>query len=138
MNFSDAVRNAVRYFMFKAFTPTPVYTLCKTVHIPWLTSALNNTTIAFESLREHMLDIISDARAAETPGAKARTDHPASQDMTRPKEIKSGLLTNLMTANTVYNEGNVAGEKSKALTDEDLLSNTFVRSKTLSTKACRI
>ena len=63
MNFSKALRSTVNYLFFKALTPTRVYTLSQKIYIPWLTPALNNTTMAFDSLRKHMLEIVSDARA---------------------------------------------------------------------------
>jgi cytochrome P450 len=43
--------------------------------------------------------------------------------MTGPKEIKAGLLANLVEANMAYN---VASEKKRTLTDGELLSNTFI------------
>jgi hypothetical protein len=132
MNFTKAIKTTISYLFLKAFTPTRVYTLSQKIHIPWLTSALNNTTNAFESLRKHMLEIVSDARAAGTPGAKPNIAYPASQGKSGPKGIKYGLLANLVEANMVYGEDNVAGEKTRTLTDEELLSDTFVRSKNLS------
>ena len=82
-----------------------------------------------------MLEIVSDARAAGTPGAKPNmTSSSSSQGNSRENGIEYGLLANLVEANMVYDEGNVAGEKPRTLTDEELLSDTFVRSKNLSAK----
>ena len=135
MNFTKAIKTTISYLFLKAFTPPRVYTLSQKIHIPWLTSALNNTTNAFESLRKHMLEIVSDARAASTPGAKPNmTSSSSSQGNSRENGIEYGLLANLVEANMVYDEGNVAGEKPRTLTDEELLSDTFVRSKNLSAK----
>ena len=136
MNFTKAIKTTISYLFLKAFTPTRVYTLSQKIHIPWLTSALNNTTNAFESLRKHMLEIVSDARAAGTPGAKPNIAYPGSSSQGKSKEkgIEYGLLANLVEANMVYDEDNVAGEKPRTLTDEELLSDTFVRSKNLSAK----
>jgi len=86
--------------------------------------------MAFESLRGHMLEIIFDARTARTQGVKAGIANPASQGTTRRKEIKSGLRANLVEANMIYNMDDVAGEKSRMLTDDELLSDTFVSPKT--------
>lgn len=134
MNFSKALRSTVNYLFFKALTPTRVYTLSQKIYIPWLTPALNNTTMAFDSLRKHMLEIVSDARAMRSLGANAGTIYRASQGTTRPEEIKPGLLANLVEANMAYTEDNITGQKSRMLTDEELLSNTFVRSKALSSE----
>lgn len=129
MNFTKAIKTTISYLFLKAFTPIHVYTLSQKIYIPWLTPALNNTTNAFESLRKHMFEIVSDARAAGAPGAKPNIAYPASQGKLG---IKYGLLANLVGANMVYDEDNVAGEKVRTLTDEELLSDTFVRSKSLS------
>ena len=131
MGFTEAIRSTVHYFFLKLLTPTYVFTLSQKIHIPRLTPALNNTRIAFESLRGHMLEIITDARTAETPGAKARTGHSTSRETTNQKEIKFGLLANLVEANMAHHEDNATSEKRRTLTDEELLSDTFVRAKTL-------
>jgi len=135
MSFSKALRSTVNYLFLKSLTPTYVHALSQKIYIPWLTPALRNTTLAFESLRNHMLEIVSDARAVRNPGVKARSAYIASQGTTRPAEIIPGLLTNLVGANTVFGEDNLAGEKSKTLTDGELLSNTFVRIKSFHLKA---
>jgi hypothetical protein len=132
MNISKALRTTANSLLLKAVTPAFVHTLCQTIHIPWLTLSLNNMTLAFESLRKHMLEVISDARAKGTPGAKTKTPCSAPKETAGPKEIKSGLLANLVEANMAHNEDSVPGEKSKTLTDAELLSDTFVCSKTLS------
>lgn len=79
-----------------------------------------------------MLEIVSDARAVRDPGAKARSGYMGT---TRPMEIIPGLLTNLVGANMAFGEESLAGEKSKTLTDGELLSNTFVRPKHFHLKA---
>jgi hypothetical protein len=132
INLSKALKTPTNYLLLKALTPTFVHTLCQTIHIPWLTQALNETTLALESLRGHMLEIVSDDRAERTPGGKMETTYPASKGTKRPKEIKSGLLANLVEVNMAHNEDNVPGEKSKTLTDAELLSDTFVCSQTVS------
>jgi hypothetical protein len=77
-----------------------------------------------------MLEIVSDARALGTTGSRESPAYPAWQGTTGYK-INSGLLANLVEANTVYGQDNFIGEKKKTLTEEELLSDTFVRSKTL-------
>jgi hypothetical protein len=134
MSFSKAIKTAIHSLVLKAYIPPCVYTLSKRIYIPWLTTALKNTTIAFESLRTHMLEIVSDARAAGTAGPKARTPYPTSQETTRSKNVKSGLLANLVEANMVYHEDTAAGEKRRTLSDDELLSDTFVCSQTLFSK----
>jgi hypothetical protein len=123
MDFSKALRTTVHYLFLKSLTPTCIHALSEKIYIPWLSPALRNTTFAFESLRNHMLEIVSDARAVRNVGAKA---YMASQGATRSREIIPGLLTNLVGANMAFGEDNLA-EKSKTLTDGELLSNTFVR-----------
>jgi len=134
MSFAKAIKTAIHSLFLKAYIPPCVFTLFQMIHIPWLTPALNNTTMAFESLRSHMLEVVSDARAARTSGAKAGTAYPTSQGTTRPKEIKSGLLANLVEANTGYEDDNVAGEKRRTLTDDELLSDTFASFLALSSR----
>jgi len=134
MNFSVAIKTTIRYLLLKALTPTRMYTLSQTIYIPWLTSTLNNTTNAFESLRKHMLEIVSDARALGTTGSRESAAHSALQGTTGYK-INSGLLANLVEANTFYGGDNSIGKKSRTLTEEELLSDTFVRSKTLSAES---
>ena len=133
MNFSVAIKTTIHSLLLKVLTPTCVYTLSQTIHIPWLTSVLNNTTNAFESLRKHMLEIVSDARALGTTGSRESAAHPAWEGTTGYK-INSGLLANLVEANTVYGENDFIGKKNRTLTEEELLSDTFVRSKTPSTE----
>ena len=133
MNFAVAIKTTIHYLLFKVLIPTHMYTLSQTIHIPWLTSALNNTTNAFESLRKHMLEIVSDARALGTTGSRESAAHPARQETTGYR-INSGLLANLVGANTVYGDDNLISEKRRTLTEEELLSDTFVRSRTLSAK----
>jgi len=133
MGFTQAIRSTVHYFFFKLLMPTCAYTLSQKMHIPWLTQALNKTTIAFESLRTHMLEMVTEAPATnlETPRAKARAGNPTLQGTTSPKEIKFALLANLVKENMAYHEDNAMSEKQKTLTDEELLSDTFVRAQTL-------
>jgi hypothetical protein len=95
-------------------------------------------TLAFESLRGHMLGVVSDARAEGTPGAKTENAYPASKGTAGPKEIKAGLLANLVEANMAHNEDSVPGEKNKTLSDAELLSDTFVLLKPFYPKVSRI
>lgn len=134
MNFLVALKTTIGSLLFKVLIPTHVYTLSQKIYIPWLTSALNNTTNAFESLRKHMLEIVSDARALGTTGSRESAVYPAWQGTTGYK-VKSGLLANLVEANTAYGEGVFIGEKRRTLTEEELLSDTFVRSKTFSAES---
>jgi len=132
MNFKKAIKTTISCLFLKAFTPPRIYTLSEKIYIPWLTPALNNTRNAFESLRKHMLEIVSDARAAVgTPGGKPSIAYPASQGK-KQNGIKSGLLANLVEANMVYGDDNVTNEKRRTLSDEELLSDTFVCLKSLS------
>lgn len=128
MGFTEAIRGTIRYFFLKLLAPPWAYTLTQKIYIPWLTEALNNTKLAFQSLRRHMLEMISDARAVEFQGVKARSGHLTSQRLT---EIKSALLGNLVKANMAYHEENPASKERKTLTDEELLSNTWVLAKHL-------
>jgi hypothetical protein len=130
MDFSKALRSTVHYLFLKSLTPTFIHALSEKIYIPWLSPALRNTTFAFESLRNHMLEIVSDARAVRNAGSKA---YIASHGTARSREIIPGLLTNLVGANMAFGEDNLA-EKSKTLTDGELLSNTFVRTKPLHLK----
>ncbi|KIM46888.1 hypothetical protein M413DRAFT_440460 [Hebeloma cylindrosporum] len=125
MNFAMALKTTIHCLFVKALTPTPMYALSHKIYIPWLSSVLNDTTNAFESLRKHMLEIISDARAAGTTESRQNIGYPARQETTGYK-IQSGLLANLVEANTFSGEDNFTGDKGRTLTDEELLSDTFI------------
>lgn len=91
----------------KILTPNWIYALSGYIQIPYVSPALRHTREAFEELRHHMLDVVSSARAW-VAGGKAET-------------MDAALLKNLVEANMAQ-EGDY-----KRLTDEELLSNTFVR-----------
>jgi hypothetical protein len=108
MAFQPAISTAIRLLLLKALTPTWVYGLSGYIYLPFITPILDKTSTSFAAVRGHMLEVISLARAWIADGKITSMD--------------AGLLRNLVEAN-MSNEG----ELDKGyLSDEDLLSDTFV------------
>ena len=75
-------------------------------HVPFLSPLFQGIAVAFEDLKSHMLDMVSEARAWAITGGSGRSN--------------AALLRNLVEAN-LKQEGD-----TKGLSDEELLSNVFV------------
>jgi len=111
--FKPAITTALRLLLPKALIPTWVYRLSDYIHLPYITPILNKTTISFEALRGHMLEVISLARAWIADGKTTAMD--------------AGLLRNLVEANMSHD----GGLDTRYLSDDELLSDTFVGSTVL-------
>jgi hypothetical protein len=103
-----AITTALRYLLLKALIPTWIYSLSSHIHLPYVTPILERTRTSFEAVREHMLEMISLARAWVADG--------------RTTSMDAGLLRNLVEANMSNDEMT----DKVYLSDEDLLSDTFV------------
>lgn len=96
----------------KVLTPNAFYAI--PLRIPWLTHELEVAKVAFDNLRVHMLDLVSAARSNE--GA-------------RGANILNRLVqaNDAMQADVMKEAGKIEGKK--ILTDEEMLSDVFVRSR---------
>ncbi|RDB30006.1 hypothetical protein Hypma_014135 [Hypsizygus marmoreus] len=103
--FRPAVISTLDNLFTKVLTPTWIYDLSDRVYLPFITPTLNETREAFEALRLHMLDVISQARDWIAGGKAASMD--------------AALLRNLVEANADGSASN------KRLSDDELLSDTF-------------
>jgi hypothetical protein len=109
MAFKPAITTALRLLLLKALTPTWVYGLSGYIHLPYITPILDKTSSSFEAVGGHMLEIISLARAWIADGKTTSLD--------------AGLLRNLVEANMSHD---VALDKGRHLSDDELMSDTFV------------
>ena len=90
----------------KALTPNFMYNLPFGLRIPWFSDELDLSTLAFSSMKKHMLEIVADARSDSEEGSQ-------------------NLLRRLVKANDALQAA--GGEAAKGtLTDEELLGNIFV------------
>jgi cytochrome P450 len=96
---------------FKILTPSWAVAILSRIHVPYLTSRVKETKLAFEELRSYMLDIIASARDAITNG-----------NGNIMGEAAPALLRNLVEANIAQE-----GSSNRRLTDDELLSDVFVR-----------
>lgn len=100
---------ALAHLFIKALTPKWVFALSARVHLPYLGQILTDTEEAFEALRAHMVELVSLSRAWVVGGKVSNMD--------------AGLLRNLVEANMTQADD----VHHKRLTDDELLSNIFVR-----------
>jgi len=91
----------------KVLIPDWIHDLSNRVYIPFISPHLAETRESFDSLRMHMLDVVGLARDWIAGGKATPMD--------------AGLLRNLVEANMSKEEG------KRHLSDDELLSNTFVR-----------
>lgn len=94
----------------KVLTPKWLILFASYIHVPYLSRRLEDTETAFEELRGHIMELVSDMRADIVHGVN---------DM--HSGLNAALLKNLVEAN-MGQEGD-----NKRLTDDELLSNIFVR-----------
>ncbi|KAF5379088.1 hypothetical protein D9615_005915 [Tricholomella constricta] len=104
--FRPAVTATLHHVITKAVTPTWLSNLSDRLYLPLITPLLNEARGSFDALRLHMLEVISLARAWIAGGKASNMD--------------AALLRNLVEANMSHNDN------GKHLTDDELLSNTFV------------
>jgi hypothetical protein len=108
LSFYASLALAIEKCFFKFLCPPAIATFCQYVPVPWLSRHARETAFVFEELKLHMLEMISSTRDSVVVGGTSVL-------------TKSALLRNLVEANM---DG--VGD-SKRLTDEELLSNVFVR-----------
>ncbi|TFK34437.1 cytochrome P450 [Crucibulum laeve] len=106
--FRPAVTSAVGNIITRALTPGWIYNMSEKIHIPVVTPILKETKQSFEALGLHMLDVVSQARAWIAGGKTTQMD--------------AALLRNLVEANMAQE----VDSDQRRLTDEELLSDTFV------------
>jgi len=82
--------------------------------VPLLGPSLLRMRDAFEQLRGHMIELVSQARDPFDLGTKIDDHH-----------VQGALLKNMVQANMSFEKDGQVGHRS--LTDEELLSNMFVR-----------
>jgi len=114
--FGSSLTMAVRGITIHAVTPLFAYPIAKYIPIPFISRMLKEATIGFGSLRMHMQDIISNARA-ELLGEHAEK---AWEPRARNNDAGAALLKNLAQSKAEDEFG------SDKLTDDEIMSDTFV------------
>lgn len=107
--FRPAVTSAVNNLVPKVLLPNWLFTLARYIPVPYVGPFLRDTANSFVALRLHMLDTISAARPWATGGDAS--------------SMEAALLMNLVRANIAQEDNSL---EKRRLTDEELLSNTFV------------
>jgi len=107
-SFPSALQLALDEFFVCISTPEWFYKLSQKIYIPFLSLRLKIMRQAYDDLQLHIMDLISTARAWVLGDKSSESD--------------AALVRNMVEANMAQ-EGD-----SKALTDDELLSNSFVRS----------
>jgi hypothetical protein len=118
--FPTALALALVHMLTRVVTPSWVVSLSRKIFIPFVTPFLKEMSNCFDDLAKHMLDVIGDARAAYTAEKKGVSKNPSEKAGSENELFSAALLRNLVTANMT-----AEGERNY-LTDEELLSNTFV------------
>ena len=108
-SYATAVLAAIDNLVPQVLIPRWLYKLAKQVHIPYLGPFVNETQESFDTLRHHIHELINVNRAWATGDKAAATD--------------AALIRNLVEANLAQEDDAL----QKRLTDEELISNTFVR-----------
>jgi hypothetical protein len=111
ISYGSAVLAAMDNLIPQVLIPHWLAALVKHVHIPYVGPFVNETRESFETLRHHMYDLITATRTW------ASGDKTAAMD--------AALVRNLVEANLAQEDDDL----QKRLTDEELLSNTFVSTK---------
>ncbi|KAF7319130.1 F-box domain-containing protein [Mycena chlorophos] len=112
LTFRQALFLASAYGSVKVLTPSWLYTLSEHVYVPLAGRLIRDTQTAFEALRVHMLELVGMARAWVIEGKIDAGD--------------AALLRNLVEANMDVSEGDVHKAGDNALTESELLSNSFI------------
>ena len=107
ISYAAAVLAAIDSSVPKVLIPHWLFKLAKQVHIPYLGPFVNETQESFDTLRHHIHELIN-VRAWTTGDKAAATD--------------AALIRNLVEANLAQEDDAL----QKCLTDEELISNTFV------------
>jgi hypothetical protein len=106
-SFSSALHSSLDALFVRFLTPEWFYKLSQKIHLPFISLRLKTIYQAYDDLKLYILELISTARAWVLGG--------------KSSELDAALVRNLVEANMMQ-EGD-----SKALTDDELLSNSFVR-----------
>ena len=108
ISYAAAVLAAIDNLVPQVLIPRWLYKLAKQVHIPYLGPFVNETQESFDTLRHQIQELITVNRAWATGDKAAATD--------------AALIRNLVEANLAQEDDAL----QKCLTDEELISNTFV------------
>jgi hypothetical protein len=113
---SSAITNAIDALFPRILTPKPIWNAVveKRVYVPLLGPMLTRTKDAFDELRSHMVELVS----------QARDRFGISRQKEQGEEDGAALLRNMVEANMAFEKEDEAGYRS--LTDGELLSNMFV------------
>jgi hypothetical protein len=117
LSFNEALSQTLEHLIPHYICPQWLKSLSERIHLPLVSQYLKDTENCFESLKLHMLDTISGARSSLLLAKEKSEAGEGSED---DNKTESALLKNLVAANMNEVEG-------KHLTDDELLSNTFVR-----------
>jgi hypothetical protein len=113
---------AIDTIFFRALCPSWLATLARYVPIPFLSGQMRDIENTYEQLRTQMLEFIGAAREAIAI-SQTENDTDERREARRTNAVKgdAALLKSLVEAN-MSQEG-----EYKRLTDDELLSNVFVR-----------
>lgn len=120
-NLSSAVIEAVSQIFPRILTPKPIWNAVTqhNVYIPLIGSMVSRARDAFDVLKDHMLEIASEARDRFGINRPKNSDEEADTSA-----HGAALLKNLVEANMTFEKGGEGGYRS--LTDGELFSNMFV------------
>lgn len=107
--FRAAVTTTVGHMFVKVLAPKWIQNLSTRIRIPLLGPVLKNTRESFESLRLHILDLISLSQTWLATG--------------KVSDMNTGLLQNLVEANMIMEHDD---DNHMKLTDEEVVANIFV------------
>ena len=107
ISYAAAVLAAIDNSVPQVLIPRWLFKLAKQIHIPYLGPFVNETQESFDTLRHHIHELIN-VRAWATGDKGVATD--------------AALIRNLVEANLAQEDDAL----QKRLTDEELISNTFV------------
>lgn len=112
-SFQVALRSCLDMLLLKVIVPSWMYAVTEKIPIPVFSVALRHIKGSFDSLSDHLMEMISSSRASASTGGDAGSSGAA-------------LLRNLVEANMNLHETDVDEKKGKQLTDMELISDIFV------------
>jgi hypothetical protein len=110
LTFRGSVISTLDNIYTKILTPTWLISLSSVLPVPYISRKLRETETAFAELRSHIVELVNHMRADVASGGKSEETG-----------LKAALLRNLVEANMMQDDD------YKSLTDDELLSNIFVR-----------
>ena len=113
--FGSSLTTAVHRFFVRTLSPHFIYPIAKYIRIPFLSPALEETEISFDSLKSHMESIISHQR--DTLFSERAKNQAGTS---KYKDVGAALLRNLVESNMDEESG------GNRLTDDEIISDTFV------------